>query len=605
MLSSQLFHRVFGLYAGLTIASSLTFAIILSARHQTVVYRQLRAQLQSEGQLFAALLADALPAVAAGEELTPPLQRRLREFTVKEECRLRLLSADGKILWSHRADEVGQDPGTTEELRTAESAGQGYAIRSPAGERGRLLFYARDLQTAPKTFLQLGLPLQARQTDLAAMTGSIGWTAVVLGVLGCGITFLVVGRIVHPLERLTAAAAEMAEGELPAEISIESRNEIGTLARALNSMSRQLSARIADLQQRGIEVAANKERLETVLGAMVEGVVAIDTDQTILLANSAAIRLLDLNPQGVTGRQLWEVVRLPQMEQLVRRTFTEGSVQRVEFSVPRTQAMVAAAASRLPGSPCPGAVLVLHDVTDLRRLENLRREFVANVSHELKTPLTSISAYAETLLEGGLEDPKYNREFVSRIQEQAERLHGLILDLLQLARLESEEQSFEVVPVDVVGIVTDSIDEHRAVAEAKGISLSIPADASSIMALADADGLRTIIDNLLDNAINYTPQGGRIGVDWRKSGDWIDLNVTDNGVGIAREHQTRIFERFYRVDKARSREIGGTGLGLSIVKHLCQVFGGSVKIASQVGQGSTFTIRLPAAQNSATSPARN
>lgn len=600
MLSSQLFHRVFGVYAGLTVASSLIFAVILSTRHQNVVYGQLRSQLQSEGRLFSSLLKDDLNSVAVGEGLNPDLQKRLRRFSPGDDGRLRLLDEDGRVIWSYHPAETGTSPVPTEELRAAGSAGEGFAIRTPAEDTAPILFYARDLETSPRTFLQIGLPLKERQADLAAMKGSIFWTALALGVLGCGITLVVVGRIVRPLERLTEAAAQMSEGEFPAEIHIESRNEIGTLARSLNSMSRQLSARIADLQQQRMEVSGNKERLETVLGAMVEGVIAIDANETILLANSAAIRLLDLKPPGVEGRPLWEVVRVPQIAHLVRQTFTEESVQRVEFSVPRTQAMVAVAASRLPGLPCPGAVLVLHDVTDLRRLENLRREFVANVSHELKTPLTSISAYAETLLEGGLEDPKYNREFVARIQEQAERLHGLILDLLHLARLEtSDDQSFDVVPVDVAEIIGESIDEHRAVAEGKQIDLSAPVSSGPILALADADGLRTIIDNLLDNALNYTPDGGSVSVDWRANGDWIDLTITDTGVGIAREHQARIFERFYRVDKARSREIGGTGLGLSIVKHLCQVFGGSVKVSSQIGQGSTFTIRLAAAPASA------
>lgn len=596
MLSSQLFHRVFGVYAGLTVASSLIFAVILSTRHQNVVYGQLRSQLQSEGRLFSSLLKDDLNAAPLSTELSPDLQKHLRQFASGDDSRLSLLDEDGRVIWSYLPADIGSSPIPTEELRSAGSTGEGFAIRTPAGEFAPILFYARDLQTSPRTFLQLGLPLQERQADLAAMTGTIIWTALALGVLGCGITLVVVGRIVRPLERLTEAAAQMSEGEFPAEIQIESRNEIGTLARSLNSMSRQLSARIADLQQQRMEVAGNKERLETVLGAMVEGVIAIDAEETILLANTAAIRLLDLKPLGVEGRPLWEVVRVPQISQLVQRTFVEEAVQRVEFAVPRTQAMLAVAASRLPGSPCPGAVLVLHDVTDLRRLENLRREFVANVSHELKTPLTSISAYAETLLEGGLEDPKYNREFVARIQEQAERLHGLILDLLHLARLEtSDDQSFEVVPVDLAEIVGESIDEHRAVAEGKQIELSAPAETGPVMALADADGLRTIIDNLLDNALNYTPDGGSVSVDWTPNGDWIDLTITDTGVGIAREHQARIFERFYRVDKARSREIGGTGLGLSIVKHLCQVFGGSVKVHSQIGQGSTFTIRLAAA----------
>ena len=595
MLSSQLFQRVFALYACLTAASSLAFAVMLSTRHQNVVYAQLRSQLQGQGQFLAELLRESIPQQGSSTGIEAAAGERLQRFAAIGEVRPRLVTADGQVIWSVQPAEIGTSPVPTEELRAADLAGEGFAIRTPAGAREPTLYYATRLKADSPTFLQIGLPIGARQADLSAMNGSIWWTAMTLGAFGCGITYFVVKRIVDPLERLTETAKQMSDGQLPTDIQIESRNEIGTLARALSSMSRQLSARMTEMKRQSVEVTAHKERLETILGAMVEGVIAIDPEEKILLANSAAIRLLDLKPQGIDGRKLWEVVRLAPMEQLVRRIFAEGEVPRVEFTVPRTHATVAAAASRLPGAPSPGAVVVLHDVTDLRRLENLRREFVANVSHELKTPLTSISAYAETLLEGGLEDPKYNREFVSRIQEQAERLHGLILDLLQLARLESDEHSFEVGPIELAGIIGDSVDEHLAVAEAKHIELIAPVDPQPLIAMADADGMRTIIDNLLDNALNYTPDGGRVTVGWRVDGEFVQIDVTDTGVGIARENQTRIFERFYRVDKARSREIGGTGLGLSIVKHLCQVFGGSVKVSSQVGQGSTFSIRIPAA----------
>jgi len=227
----------------------------------------------------------------------------------------------------------------------------------------------------------------------------------------------------------------------------------------------------------------------------------------------------------------------------------------------------------------------------------LRREFVSNVSHELKTPLASISAYAETLLDGALEDEGANRLFVTRIYEQAERLNTLILELLELARLESHEETFEVQAIDATRVLQASVEGHRAVASAKNLTLRSPENAEPLMILADADGLQTIIDNLLDNAINYTPAGGRVSVDWGEEDDWAWITVQDTGVGIPREFQARIFERFFRVDKARSRELGGTGLGLSIVKHLCQVFGGHVRVQSALGQGSTFLVRLRPAKN--------
>jgi two-component system phosphate regulon sensor histidine kinase PhoR len=226
----------------------------------------------------------------------------------------------------------------------------------------------------------------------------------------------------------------------------------------------------------------------------------------------------------------------------------------------------------------------------------LRREFVANVSHELKTPLTSIAAYTETLLDGALDDPAHNKEFLRRIEEQTDRLQALIGDLLSLARMESDESAFELAPVDATDVVAASVEAHLAVAESKGIRLSLIEPAAPADVLADAEGVRTIVDNLLDNALNYTPSGGEVAVRCSTDGTWLQIDVSDTGVGIALEHQSRIFERFFRVDKARSREIGGTGLGLAIVKHLCQVFGGTVSVSSQLGRGSTFTVRLRVVQ---------
>jgi two-component system phosphate regulon sensor histidine kinase PhoR len=419
------------------------------------------------------------------------------------------------------------------------------------------------------------------------------WGATLLMIsLGLVLTYRVVSRIIGPLETLTVAARQIAAGERPREAPIRSRNEIGTLAQAFDSMNRQLASRIADLQQQGRRLEHNNEQLETVLGAMVEGVIAVDDCEQVILANNAVFRLLDMTPTAMVGRPLWEAVRHPRIEELVRRALRGEACERLEFQVSRAQTTISVAVSQLPGVPCPGAVLVLHDVTELRRLERLRREFVANVSHELKTPLTSIAAYTETLLDGAMDDPEHNREFLQRIEEQTERLQLLIADLLALANMEAEEPVLELAPVDAARVIAASVDAHQAVAESKRIQLVVSGAQDEVEVLAEEEGVRVILDNLLDNAINYTPTGGRVTVRCSTAGEWFQIDITDTGVGIAREHQARIFERFFRVDRARSREIGGTGLGLSIVKHWCQMFGGSVSVVSQVGQGSTFTVRL-------------
>jgi len=252
-------------------------------------------------------------------------------------------------------------------------------------------------------------------------------------------------------------------------------------------------------------------------------------------------------------------------------------------------------AQPLPGDPCPGVVLVMHDTTELRRLESLRRDFVANVSHELKTPLTSIKAYTETLRNGAMNDPETSQRFLERIEEQSDRLHHLIMDMLMLARIESDQQAFEIAPIDVAEVVASCVEDRRPAAEAKGISLCVESNQAPCRVRADREGLREILDNLVDNAIKYTPERGRVTVRWRTDGPMAQIAVEDTGIGIKQEDQRRVFERFYRVDKARARELGGTGLGLSIVKHLTQSFGGKVRVESEPGKGSTFTVELPIA----------
>jgi two-component system phosphate regulon sensor histidine kinase PhoR len=238
-------------------------------------------------------------------------------------------------------------------------------------------------------------------------------------------------------------------------------------------------------------------------------------------------------------------------------------------------------------------VLVFHNVTELRRLENIRREFVSNVSHELKTPLTAIQAYTETLLDGAIEEPEHRVRFVERIGEQATRLYALIQDLLRLARIESGENVFDVRSVAIKPVVEACIEEHSAVAQSKLQRLEAEPSSVELNVLADEEGLHTILSNLIDNAVKYTQESGTITVRWRAAEDVALIEVEDNGPGISEEHQPRIFERFYRVDRARSRDVGGTGLGLSIVKHLVQEFGGGIEIRSQAGQGTAFLVRLP------------
>lgn len=401
-----------------------------------------------------------------------------------------------------------------------------------------------------------------------------------------------VGLLTEPLGAIDQFTRQLAELDPSLELAAGPGDHDEPTAGDLQNVGQQVAARLVTLRTEQHRLEESHDRLAIVLEAMVEGVIAVSSDQRILWANKAALRLLDIKLGRIANLPL-ESVRLPRLQEIVKQAIEGAETQSVEIALPRTQATVDAVISRLPGHPCPGAVIVLHDVSELRRLENLRREFVSNVSHELKTPLAAISAYTETLLDGALDDPAINRGFVSRIEEQSERLNTLILDLLELARVETEEHSFELDAIEIGAILQDSVNEHLNIAESKGLTFTGTGTEEPLLALADPGGLRTIIDNLIDNAINYTPTGGTVSVRWSLVEQSVCIEVADTGVGIAKEFQARIFERFFRVDRARSREVGGTGLGLAIVKHLCQVFGGDIKVQSRLGQGSTFTVRLP------------
>jgi two-component system, OmpR family, phosphate regulon sensor histidine kinase PhoR len=508
-----------------------------------------------------------------------------------------VVDTTGTTLWSRADSDLKQELpnlfGPADASRVYERTDQSVG---PDGRQWLTVRRALPDKALIKGDVLAAFPITHLQREFSAATVRIWLIVATAAVLSLAITYVFVGRIIEPLETLTRAAQDIASGDFPAEVRVRSRNEIGTLAQAFNSMSLQLTNRIHDLQEQRQRSAESHHRLEAVLSAMVEGVMAIDANQQILLANQAAVQLLDLRAQNIVGRPLWEAVRQVELHELVNNVLAGNPCEQIEVEIARTQSLLAVTATPFNGEPCTGAVLVMHDVTELRRLENLRREFVQNVSHELKTPLSSIAAYADTLLEGGLEDADSNRHFVQRIAEQSDRLHTLILDLIALARMDATDQNFEVIPTDVTRIVQASIDGHQAVASTKQIELRGEGPTGPLMGMADDDGLRTIIDNLLDNALNYTPQNGRVVVRWRQDKQMIVLEVQDTGVGIAKEHQARIFERFFRIDRARSREMGGTGLGLAIVKHLCQMFGGSVKVSSQLGQGSTFIVQLPVAE---------
>jgi two-component system phosphate regulon sensor histidine kinase PhoR len=400
----------------------------------------------------------------------------------------------------------------------------------------------------------------------------------------------------QPLQDLVVATARVGSTDDPPRVSLGTVREMADLARTFNTMSARLAARFVELEE-------DRHQLRAILSGMVEGVVALDAEQRVLYVNERARELLELTGPVPDGRRLWEIVRQRPLLDLVRRALEGPEPTREEISwagIPGRSLTLHAA--RLAGPPPRGAVLVVHDTSDLRRLERLRQDFVANVSHELKTPLSIIKICVETLLDGAAEDPNARNLFIPRIAEQTDRLYSLILDLLSLARIESGVETFSFKEVPLATAVQACLERHRTRAESHNQCLTgEPAVTSAngtheeLAVWADEEALDEILDNLVDNALKYTPEGGRVSVKWGVRDEFVCLEVIDTGIGIPASDLSRVFERFYRVDKARSRELGGTGLGLSIVKHLAQAMQGNVHATSTLGQGSTFCVCLPRA----------
>ena len=400
-------------------------------------------------------------------------------------------------------------------------------------------------------------------------------------------------RDVQIADRVMRTARQLTSISATADLS-RPESEATTLpVTALEQLATDVAQKLQQLRTSNQRLKESDARLQSILASMSEGVLLIDRNTRVLYANAFAGRLLDRKATDLQGRQLWEVVRNAEFQSAVELADAGEDVRR-EFEIHRTRSVIEVSVGKIEVSGESALVIVLHDVTQLRRLEKLRREFVSNVSHELKTPLTAIQAYADTLLEGALTDPEISTVFLNQIIDQANRLQELIQDMLRLARIEAQADVFQMQPVSISQTLESCVDARQTIARSREIILTYEQDAhGDVGVIADEQGLRTIFENLINNALNYTSAGGSVQVRCRVENGSAVVDVQDDGIGIAREHHDRIFERFYRVDKARGRGIGGTGLGLAIVKHCVSAFHGQIELESTVGQGTCFRVSIP------------
>jgi two-component system phosphate regulon sensor histidine kinase PhoR len=362
-------------------------------------------------------------------------------------------------------------------------------------------------------------------------------------------------------------------------------DEVGELAGIIDHSADQLQFRLT-------EVARERARIESILAGMQSGLLAVDHEGTVVLANDTLQRDLDL--AAPLGRHYLEVVRHTEVSRIVEEVLRTGEGRAAELRLPHLRRAFAVVATPFPGLEGlrHGAVVTFQDVTERRRADEIRRDFVANASHELRTPLTSIRGFVEALEDGALDDAGTAHRFLEKIRTHADRMASLVSDLLELSRLESGARPPQWDAVRPADIVEDVVASFADMAAGKGVTLTARADGAPTV-VTDRDRLRRILENLVENAVKYTPAGGTVDVQARADDQAVRFVVADDGPGIAPEHFSRIFERFYRVDKARSRELGGTGLGLSIVRHLAESVGAAVTVASEVGRGTSFTVVVP------------
>ena len=539
-------------------------------------------------------LADAL-ARRDGGIAPDDVAAQTRRMAVATGTRIDLLALDGGLLAASVADTATERTAAGDTLLEEARSGRIARASSYDARAGRrVLCVAAPVGPAgsPTAIVRVTADTAAFDAELSR---SQRW--LLLGFLACAAgglaaAGLLADRLARPVVDISASAARLARGDVDAPIPTAELDEFARLAEAVAAIREQLV-------ERGLTIGRQGTQQEAVLGSMIEGVLAIDARQRIVGINRAAAALIAVEPARAIRRPLQDVVRNPDLRRFALRAIDcrEPVEDDLLLRGSRDRTIRLRGTALRDDSGDGGAVIVLNDVTEMQRLETIRRDFVANVSHELKTPIASIKGFVETLVDGAAEDPHDRKRFLEIIARQADRLESIIEDLLALSRIEQSEGSGDLPreTVRIADLLASVVGDCRPRADDRSIRVDVECDAG-LVADVNAPLLEQALINLVDNAVKYSGPGSGVRVTASAADDGVRIAIRDEGCGIEAEHLPRLFERFYRVDKARSRQLGGTGLGLSIVKHIVQAHGGTVTVASEPGVGSTFTVLLPAAR---------
>lgn len=533
----------------------------------------------------------------AGKEAAKYYTDKSRQLEELADARVTFIAKDGTVIGDSESDPGKMDNHAhREEMIQAEKEGTGQTIRYSSTLGQDMIYVARPVkQGAFDGYIRLSMSLN--QVDEGVRQGwmVMGGGLIILFMVAALVSYRIAAGLTSPLEKITRVARQITRLDYDARVQIHRRDEIGQLAQAINGMADSLQTQLKTIRD-------NEDMLQSVLNNMTGGIIMLSHDGQIVLVNRAAEQMLGVKAEQVTGKSYRELRQHYELTKLME----EGLEHRTNFREERSLYFPVESIIRLDGVTMAqddgsyrGMLFHLQDVTDIRRLERMRSEFVANVSHELKTPLAAVKGFAETLL-GGVSDEKTSKSFLQIIYDESERLNRLIRDILELSKIESKRSVMEYSPVHLASFFESLWKFMEPEAAKKRISLDMQVPEELFME-GDEDKLRQIFTNLLSNAINYTQEGGKVlltagDIHKEGHGDAIRFIVRDSGIGIPKKDLPRIFERFYRVDKARSRSSGGTGLGLSIVKHLVELHHGSIKVESELGMGSSFIIEMPLLQ---------
>lgn len=493
----------------------------------------------------------------------------------------------GKAVGDSRANVGAGDPGP--ELEVALGGGVGRAERRSHVTNVDTYYVAVEAEDG--WVIRLSVPLSDIQATVTSMRGELLVAAALALVAALALGLFASRMLARPLREMTASAKRIADGDFDIALASAAPDEFGMLSESLTSLAKQLKARIGEL-------VAERDRLRAILSGMAEGVLVLDGSGAVLLANPASHVILR-TPQGEAAPDLASAIPDEKIRAFVQESLAAGVTREAELEGDDERA-TAVYVTPLEARAGGGVVCVLRDMTPIRRVLTMRRDFMANASHELRTPVAAIQGYAETLMRGGV-TPTDQKQFFETIHRHARRLAGLVDDVLRLSELEDRPQGTTArEPVNVRGITSLVFDTVRARAERASVTLSqeVPA---TLFVLAEESGLEQVLENLVDNAVKYGRAGGHVKVVASASGDRVVVEVVDDGPGIEAKHVPRLFERFYRVDPSRSRDRGGNGLGLAIVKQLVESMGGGVTVESVPGRGTAFRIELGAAKMAAAS----